>query len=607
MARLHYLIVFLITFNIAASEIKNVGWWKNAVFYQIYPRSFKDDNNDGIGDLIGITSKLDHIKDAGIDAIWLSPIYASPMVDFGYDISDFRKVHPDYGTNEDLDNLVKKARELGIKVILDLVPNHTSDDHEWFQQSKAGNETYKDYYIWRPSTGDNNPPNNWLSRFGYTAWKYEATREASYLHQFHTRQPDLNYRNPKVQQEMEEIIKFWLSKGIDGFRVDAVPFLYEFENLPDEPLSNLPNVTANEWEYLLHDYTQDLDETYQLVGSWRKVLDDYANSTNSDEKVMMTEAYTSLKNATKYYDFGAHVPFNFRFITDINRSSNPTQVKGVIDTWMAETALRKGAVANWVMGNHDNPRTESRYPGRGDQMTMLAMILPGVAVTYNGEEIGMVDKTDISYQDTQDPQGCNAGPDKYQLVSRDPNRTPMQWSDDTNAGFNDGATPWIPINDNFIELNLAAQKDADTSHYKNYKNLVNLRKTMAPLKSGDLKTIVSSDNKTLTIARTANSESIMLVINYSDDESVTVNLASQLTALDSKGTVLVTTLGTTTKEGASVDLSKLQLAPKQSLVLHTAVKSTGTNTGEPDGAANIALSSILAVFVIFFLSLEFLH
>ncbi|XP_063995481.1 maltase 1-like [Diachasmimorpha longicaudata] len=607
MAGIFYLIVCLFTFNIVTGEIKNVGWWKNAVFYQIYPRSFKDGNNDGIGDLKGITEKLDHIQDAGITAIWLSPIYASPMVDFGYDISDFRMVHPDYGTNDDLDNLIKRSKALKIKIILDLVPNHTSDDHKWFVQSKAGNEIFKDYYIWRSSTGQDNPPNNWLSRFGNTAWQYEASRQASYLHQFHIRQPDLNYRNPKVQEEMEAIIKFWLDKGIDGFRVDAVPFLFEFQDLADEPRSNLPNVTANEWEYLRHDYTQDLDETYDLVRSWRKILDDYANSTNSDEKVMMTEAYTSLENATKYYDFGAHVPFNFRFITDINRSSGPNHVKEIIDTWMVQTGKRTGAVANWVMGNHDNSRTESRYPGRGDQMTMLAMILPGVAVTYYGEEIGMVDKTDISFEDTQDPQGCNAGSDKYQLVSRDPNRTPMQWNDDTNAGFNEGETPWIPVNDNFPELNLAAQKEALTSHYKIYQKLVNLRKTMTALKTGDLQTIVSSDNKSLAIARTADKQSIILVINYSDEESITVNLGRQLTKLNSAATVLITTLGNSTREGASVNLNELHLAPKQSLVLSAAVNTPTTNTGEPNGAEIKTFSPILAICLFVFATLEILH
>ncbi|XP_011307784.1 maltase 1 [Fopius arisanus] len=605
MARVHYLILFLITFNVVASEIKNVGWWKNAVFYQIYPRSFKDDNNDGIGDLKGITSKLQHFRDSGIDAIWLSPIYASPMVDFGYDIADFRKIHPDYGTNEDFDELVVKAHGMGIKVVLDLVPNHTSDDHEWFQQSKAGNENYQDYYIWRTSTGENDPPNNWLSRFGSTAWKYESSRSAWYLHQFHVRQPDLNYRNPKVKQEMEDIIKFWLNKGIDGFRVDAVPFLFESEGFEDEPRSSI-NATENEWEYLRHDYTQDQSETYDLVKSWRKVLDDFANSSNSDEKVMMTEAYTSWNNTVRYYDNGAHVPFNFLFITDINRNSKPDAVKTVIDKWMAETTKRKGTVANWVMGNHDNSRTESRYPGRGDQMTMLAMILPGVTVTYNGEEIGMVDKTDISFNDTQDPQGCNAGPDKYQLVSRDPNRTPMQWNDDINAGFNNGTTPWIPINDNFVDLNLAQQKEASASHYKNYQKLVQLKKTKAPLISGDLQTVVSSDKKTLTIARSTKNETILLIINFSDTESVTVDVASQLKSINAAATVLVTTLESVTKEGDSVDVSKLQLAPKQSVVLGGTVKITNTNTGEPDGAQTIALSSILAVLVLLLMSLEYL-
>ncbi|XP_015111695.1 maltase 1 [Diachasma alloeum] len=572
MARLLYLVVFLITLNIATGEIKNVGWWKNAVFYQIYPRSFQDDNNDGIGDLKGITRRLDHFKDAGIDAVWLSPIYASPMVDFGYDISDFRKIHPDYGTDDDFDKLMARAKELGIKVIMDLVPNHTSDEHEWFQKSLNNNETHKDYYIWIDKPANNQPINNWISVFGGSPWKCDSIRPQCYFHQFHYKQPDLNFRNPVVQQEMEDVIKFWLEKGIDGFRVDAVPHLYEVENLLDEPRTNASGVTDSEYAYLDHVHTKDQPETYDLVKSWRKVLDDYANSTNTDEKVMMTEAYTTLGNTTRFYDSGSHVPFNFFFITDANRNSTPDQFKSIIDAWLGETIPREGAVPNWVMGNHDRARTESRYPGRGDQMTMLAMILPGVTVTYYGEELGMIDKSDISFSDTQDPQGCIAGPEKYKDKSRDPNRTPMQWDNSSNAGFNQGFKPWIPVHENYKNLNLAAQKAAKASHYKIYQKLIRLKKTKAALISGKTQALVSTDKKSLSIIRSTNTEVVILIINFSDTETITVNVLKQVPTLAAAGLVEVATLDSPVKEGSTVNLKKLPIAAKQSLVLSAKIK-----------------------------------
>ncbi|XP_011307786.1 maltase 1 [Fopius arisanus] len=572
MARLPCVIVFLIATRIVAGEIKNVGWWKNAVFYQIYPRSFQDDNNDGIGDLKGITKRLDHFKETGIDAVWLSPIYASPMVDFGYDISDFRKIHPDYGTDADFTELISTARKLGIKVIMDLVPNHTSDEHEWFQKSLAGDEAYKDYYIWHDKPTDGKPLNNWISVFGGSAWNCSSSRPQCYFHQFHYKQPDLNFRSDKVQEEMKDIIRFWLDKGIDGFRVDAIPHLFEVEDLRNEPRTNLPGVVDGEYAYLDHFYTKDQPETYDVVKSWVKLMNDYANASNTDEKVMTVEAYTFLNKTTEYYETGCQIPFNFYFITDVNRTSGPDQFKKVIDQWLTEIAGRPGAVANWVLGNHDGSRTASRYPGRGDQMTMLAMILPGVAVTYYGEEIGMIDKTDISYEDTQDPAGCNAGREKYKEKSRDPVRTPMQWNDDINAGFNQGERTWIPVNENFVELNLAAQKTAKFSHYKIYKKLIHLRKTHAALLTGKVETFVSSDKKILSVVRSSNTESIILIINFSDTETVTVNLVNQVPSIAAGGLVEVATLDSPINEGSSVNLRKLPIAPKQSLVISAKIQ-----------------------------------
>ncbi|XP_046826177.1 maltase 1-like [Vespa crabro] len=527
----------LLATSLVHGEIKNKGWWKNAVFYQIYPRSFMDSNDDGVGDLKGITSKLEHFVDAGVQGIWLSPIYASPMVDFGYDISDFKAIHPEFGTMEDFEALVEKSKRLGIKVILDLVPNHTSDKHEWFQKYLAGEKKYKDYYIWRKGRKDDGvtPPNNWISLFSGPAWTYNATLKEWYFHQFEYRQPDLNYHNPKVRAEMEDVIRFWLRKGVDGFRIDAVPHLFESDDLRDEPRSFDRSATKRDYTYLDHIYTKDDPRTYELVKSWRKVLDDYSDANNEDEKVMMTEAYTSLENTTKYYQYGSHIPFNFKLITDVNQNSTASDFKKIIDTWMVHTPSTGSA--NWVLGNHDRSRTASRYPKREFQMAMLPMILPGVAVTYYGEEIGMVDKSDISWEDTQDPQGCNAGKEKYQSRSRDPYRTPFQWDSSKNAGFSNGNRTWLPVHENYKVLNLENQKNMTRqSLYKAYRSLIQLRKTSRALKEGVLKTMVvkftighSQNCEILIISREALGETVTLFMSFSPVITLGINLKEHMT------------------------------------------------------------------------------
>ncbi|KAK2587028.1 hypothetical protein KPH14_010988 [Odynerus spinipes] len=514
---------FLLALSLVSGEIKNKGWWKHAVFYQIYPRSFMDSDNDGIGDLKGITSKLEHFVDAGVQGIWLSPIFASPMVDFGYDISDFKAISPEFGTMADFERLMARSKQLGLKVVLDLVPNHTSDKHVWFQRCLAGEKKYRNYYIWKKGRQNDGrtPPNNWISVFSGPAWTYNATMNQWYFHQFEYRQPDLNYSNPEVRAEMEDVIRFWLKKGVDGFRVDAVPHLFERDDLRDEPRSSNKNATSRDYTYLDHIYTKDDPRTYELVRSWRKVLDDYANANNEDEKVMMTEAYTSLDNTTRFYNYGSHIPFNFKLITDVNNNSTASDFKRIIEMWMAQTP--KNASANWVLGNHDRSRTASRYPKREIQMTMLPMILPGVAVTYYGEEIGMVDKRDISWEDTQDPQACNAGKDKYQSQSRDPNRTPFQWNASKNSGFSKANQTWLPVHANYKTLNLANQRNStDQTLYNIYQTLIRLRKSSRALQEGDLKVMVVNETygyckgcQFLLISREVPGEIVFLIMNFS--------------------------------------------------------------------------------------------
>jgi alpha-glucosidase len=411
-------------------------WWERANFYQVYPRSFKDSDGDGVGDLNGVTSKLPYLREIGMTGIWLSPIFQSPMADFGYDISNYTNIHYEYGTLNDFDNLVKRAKTVGVKVILDFVPNHTSDEHPWFKLSEAGDEYYKDFYVWHPGkvnneTGERCPPSNWVSLFRYSAWQWSDKRQEYYLHQCIIKQPDLNYRNPNVVTEMKNVLRFWLDRGIDGFRIDAIPYIFESVNddgsYPDEPPSGLctdPTQTC----YYEHIHTKDLYETYDMVYQWRELLEDYKKQNGGDTRILMTEAYTSLDKKVEFYTDGfrkgAQVPFNFEMIDNINVNSTPADYKECIDNWLdAMPKYDTDFVPNWVVGNHDQHRVVNRFGlNRGDAINMMVQILPGIAVTYNGEELVMSDQW-ISWEDTVDPLACNQDPDTYETLSRDPART----------------------------------------------------------------------------------------------------------------------------------------------------------------------------------------
>jgi alpha-glucosidase len=372
-------------------------WWKTASFYQIYPRSYKDSNGDGIGDLNGIREKLPYLKEIGIKAFWMSPIFKSPMADFGYDISDFYSIQPEYGTMGDFEALVKRAKELELKVILDFVPNHSSDENDWFKKSVDRVKGFEDFYIWHP--GKPNPenatarplvPNNWISIFRGSAWEWNDKRKEYYLHQFTKKQPDLNYRCPSVVEQMKDVLTFYMDKGVDGFRIDAVPSLFEVKpdsdgNFPDEPLSGFTN-DPDDWNYLIHTYTQDQEDTLDMVYQWRETLLDYQKERGGDERVIMTESYSPLDIVMKYYGNGtrqgAQMPFNFQFITTFFDTSNAVDLQKTIDSWMSK--MPAGRVPNWVMGNHDQHRVATRFgEEKIDIMNMILLTLPGISVTYN--------------------------------------------------------------------------------------------------------------------------------------------------------------------------------------------------------------------------------
>jgi alpha-glucosidase len=356
MAKFVLLLLSLCTNSVLAKD-----WWETAAFYQIYPRSFQDSDGDGIGDLNGITQRLTYLKDLGITAFWLSPIFKSPMKDFGYDISDFYSIHPEYGTMADFEKLVKTAKELGLKVILDFVPNHSSDENEWFKKSVKREAGFEDYYLWHPgkpnSANESNPlvPSNWLSAFKYSAWQWNDERKEYYYHAFAVQQPDLNYRNPEVLNEMKNTLIFWLDKGIDGFRIDAVPNVFEIQpdstgNYIDEPLSGTTE-DSDSYKYLSHIYTTDQKETTDLVYQWRALMDEYQNQHGGETRVIMTEIYSKINFVMEYYGNetheGAHMPFNFQFILNLNKESNADDYKRLSDLWM--TNMPKGRTPNWVV------------------------------------------------------------------------------------------------------------------------------------------------------------------------------------------------------------------------------------------------------------------
>ncbi|KAK1128207.1 hypothetical protein K0M31_002677 [Melipona bicolor] len=512
------------------------------LLYQIYPRSYKDSDGDGIGDLRGIIQRLDHFTKSNVHAIWLSPIYRSPMVDFGYDISNFTEIDPIFGTLKDFEDLVKAAHDRNLSLILDFVPNHTSDQHPWFQKSLQGIPPYDDYYVWHPGRTENGtrkPPNNWtphyakawatlfliyvfekftntqvcvqVSVMGGSAWEWRDERKAYYLHQFVKQEPDLNYYSPSVRREMKDVLRFWLDKGVNGFRIDAMKYLYEDKRFLDEPLSGLTD-DPNNYDYTLKIYTTDQQSTYDILPTWRQILNKY-----KQPQYIFIEAYTNTSSTMKYYYYGADFPFNFDLITNLTRNSTAADIQHIVDSWYKN--MPEGGTSNWVVGNHDRSRLISRMgEPRARALAMCVLLLPGVSVTYYGEEIGMTDEY-ISWEDTQDPQGCLAGKAHYLTSSRDPERTPFQWDDSVSAGFSSNSHTWLPINENYKTLNLAHEKKEKNSYYALYEKLSMMKKSRHNRKWAKLVTKVL-DEYVFAIAReTEDHGSVYAISNFGDKAS----------------------------------------------------------------------------------------
>lgn len=482
--------------------MQDLSWWKHAVIYQIYPRSFQDSDGDGIGDLQGIRSRLDYLKYLGIDAVWISPIYLSPMADFGYDVADYCGIDPLFGTMADFDQLLADVHRRGLRLILDFVPNHTSDQHPWFVESRSSRDNpRRNWYLWR------NQPNNWQSHFGGSAWEFDQTTGQFYLHEFLKEQPDLNWRNPAVKTAMFDVLRFWLRKGVDGFRVDVMWLMIKDEQFRDNPPNPAYKVDQGSREKLLPIYDADRPEVHELVAEMRGVLEEF------DDRLLIGEIYLPIPSLMQYYGAelrGANLPFNFQLLQCPWTAEDLAQTIG---DYMS--ALPSGAWPNWVLGNHDKSRIASRIGmQKARAAALLLLSLPGTLTIYYGEELGMQDVL-IRPDEAQDPA------EKRQPgigMGRDPERTPFLWDDSPKCGFTTGK-PWLPIGGANMSLNLESTRKDGNSVLALYRRLLQLRRLESVLVSGRLENL-SANQGVLQFVRSDSKKRFTVVINFSEEEQL---------------------------------------------------------------------------------------
>jgi alpha-glucosidase len=532
---LNFLLAILVPVSHAAQKAKLTvrvhgpsdakdSWWKHAVIYEIYPRSFQDSNGDGIGDLNGITSRLDYLENLGIDAIWITPIYPSPQVDFGYDISNYTAIDPQYGTFADFDRLVAEAKKRRIRVILDFVPNHTSDQHPWFSASRSSRDNPKrDWYIWRDGKGSGQPPNNWLSWFGHSAWSLDLTTGQYYYHFFYAQQPDLNWRNPQVRAAMFDVLRFWLKRGVHGFRLDAVSRLFEDPELRDDP--NLPGTNAYGDPNIQHKYTDNLLEVHDILREFRTVVSEFPG-----DPVLISEAdEPNISELTKLY--GAHndeiqLPMDFQ-VADLNRLSAPAFRK-----LFEEVEHNHASGQPYIFfSNHDQPRQWDRY-GDGIHNDSIARLMAALLLTtqatpqmYYGEEIGMRTTPPTRKEDVRDPIGKLGWPAEK---GRDGERTPMQWDTHANAGFTTGI-PWLPVPGSAKQYNVATELHDPESLLNFYKRLISLRRSQLALRLGTYSVLLPDDDNVFSyLRRTPDGHlGVIVALNMSPDfHSVSFDLRS---------------------------------------------------------------------------------
>ncbi len=481
-------------------------WWQKGIIYQIYPRSFQDANGDGVGDLPGIIQRLDYLQWLGIDAIWISPIYPSPMADFGYDVTDYVNIHPMFGKLAHMDLLIDEAHVRDIKVLLDLVPNHTSDRHPWFLESRSSRDNPKrDWYIWRNAASDGGPPNNWLSRFdGKSGWAWDEETEQYYLHSFLAEQPDLNWRNPEVRHAMFDVMRFWLDRGIDGFRVDVVYRVMKDKLLRDNPPDPNWREGMDPGRRLLEKNNKDTPDAH-LFNRWiRAVVDEYTN------RVLIGEINLPLERLVKHYGRldEIHLPQNINLH---NTGWDAGKIRQLADSY--EGLLPEGAWPNWVLGNHDQHRVFTRVGHKQGRIALMMLLtLRGTPIIYYGDEIGMHDVS-IPSDKVQDPWELKS---PGLGLGRDPERSPMQWDSSENAGFcPPGVEPWLPVADDYRHNNVEVEINQADSVLSLVHSLIRLRRKEKALQLGDYKSHEAPDGL-FVFSRTEGANRFVILLNFSD-------------------------------------------------------------------------------------------
>ncbi len=518
-------------------------WWKESVVYQIYPRSFNDSNNDGVGDLNGIIEKLDYLKKLGVDVVWLSPVYESPNDDNGYDISDYRAIMDEFGTMEDWERLVDEMHRRDLKLVMDLVVNHSSDEHAWFTESrKSKDNPYRDYYIWRPGR-NGGEPNNWVSFFSGSAWQYDETTDEYYLHLFTKKQPDLNWENPKLRKEVYDLMTFWLDKGVDGFRMDVINVISKTPGLPD---AKVTSDRKYQWggEHFVNgprfmEFMQEMNE--KVISNYDVMTVGEMPMVTPEDGVRFTNEKDGIVNMLfqfEHMDVDS-IPGHSLGKWAINKEWKLTDLKKIMSKW--QIAIQEGNGWNSLyLENHDQPRSVSRFGNdknfHEESSKMLATwlhMMQGTPYVYQGQELGMTNVAFDLLEDYKDVEihnfyrdvveDGNEDPDMImeaiRVKGRDNARTPMQWNRDTNAGFTNGE-PWIKVNPNYTDINAEQQVDDPNSIFSYYKELIQLRKQHEIVVYGDYQLILEEDEQIYAYTRTMGDENLLVVTNFSDGKPV---------------------------------------------------------------------------------------
>ncbi len=520
-----------------------VPWWERGVIYQIYPRSFQDSDGDGVGDLKGIEQRLDYLARLGIDAIWLSPIFPSPMADFGYDVADYTGVDPLFGSLEDFDRLLHAAHQRGLKLVLDFVPNHSSDQHPWFIESRSSRENPKrDWYVWRDPGPGGGPPNNWISDFGGSAWEWDAATGQYYLHAFLKEQPDLNWRNSEVREAMLDVVRFWFDRGVDGFRIDVLWHCLKAEGLPDNPVNPHYRPELGEKLKVLQIHSTNQPEVHDLAAELRALADGYG------DRLLVGEIVLPLEELMTYYGRdrpGVHLPFNFQLV---EAPWNAKLLRSMIADY--EAALPPGGWPNWVIASHDYPRIADKLgEAQARVAAMLLLTLRGTPTLYQGDELG-IGKVEIPPDRVRDPKELR---EPGIGLGRDPSRTPMAWDSSANGGFTTGE-PWLPLHADWPTRNITRQDGNPGSILSLYRDLLQLRRAEAAVSIGTLQVDEGSEHVLAYRRRHGNSR-LQILLNLSGTERRVPDGAPQ-------GELLLSTLGSEPADG--------WLRPDEGLILRLA-------------------------------------